>query len=504
MPTPSSTTLALLPDTNTELSRWNALGPVGTPATVLYSFMESRPSDYTAADTPGFRVFSASERAYVRQALAAWSAVAGINFIEVADTGAGGDIRFGFHNFTGTSRAGSAGYGYHPLRSANQNTPAGGDIFINTANNAYTNTFSPGNYGFMMFLHEIGHALGLKHPFEGTHTLASGVDNTRNTVMSYTVEGDSAQTPRPYDVEAIQYLYGTRANADAAGTQFSWNATSQVLTGAGNASNNYLYGSNQKDVLTGGPGNDLLVGASGIDQLRGGTGNDTLYGGTGADTLTGGAGVDSLYGGPGNDWFIVTGDGDTVDGAWDFRNYTNSGTDTADYSAATSAITVTLVSNVAQTVSRAGGSGTDRLNSIDALCATPYADTIALDFTQNVRAGAGDDSIAAGWSNNSIDGGVGTDTVIFHNSRSTYEVITSGSITTVRATLGANYGGTDTLVNVEQLRFAGGTIVTLGAAAAMTATLSLATTSRPLSMPPALLETPRIITNLHHDLAGIS
>src|SRR3546814_9115392 len=73
--------------------------------------------------------------------------------VEVPDAGAGGAIRFGTE-----SMSDAAGYAYYP-----SSTELGGDIWI--ANNFDYNT-SPvvGNYGYLTLMHEIGHALGLKHP----------------------------------------------------------------------------------------------------------------------------------------------------------------------------------------------------------------------------------------------------------------------------------------------------------------------------------------------------
>ena len=45
-------------------------------------------------------------------------------------------------------------------------------------------------YSFRSSIHEIGHAIGLSHPFDGSsftgNTLSSSLDVMRNTVMSYT------------------------------------------------------------------------------------------------------------------------------------------------------------------------------------------------------------------------------------------------------------------------------------------------------------------------------
>ena len=74
-------------------------------------------------------------------------------------------------------------------------------------------------------LHEIGHALGLKHPIDdgnnGRPTFLSlgigNLDSQLNTVMSYTDGAGSPlgtnmlgnpSTPKPLDILAIQQIYG--------------------------------------------------------------------------------------------------------------------------------------------------------------------------------------------------------------------------------------------------------------------------------------------------------
>ncbi len=60
-----------------------------------------------------------------------------------------------------------------------------------------------GEHGYTTLIHEIGHALGLKHPHDGAPNLPSGEDNHTNTVMSYGFPGASPGTPMGYDIMAL-------------------------------------------------------------------------------------------------------------------------------------------------------------------------------------------------------------------------------------------------------------------------------------------------------------
>ena len=102
-------------------------------------------------------------------------------------------------------------------------------------------------FNYYTALHEIGHAVGLSHPFDGGRggtTLADGKDFVRNTVMSYTsndrntrfiISGGTTANPtnlsqkRLYptdpgmlDVQVIEHMYGTSTDTNLGDTTYSF------------------------------------------------------------------------------------------------------------------------------------------------------------------------------------------------------------------------------------------------------------------------------------------
>lgn len=171
--------------------------PLGSPTVVTYSFDDTKPN-YVSVPTPGFRPLSDQERASVRTAAGIWDQASGLVLLEVA---AGqGDIQIGTYNFGGTTSSGLDGYAYYPGYGI------GGDVWFDNRGKISTG----------LALHEMGHSLGLKHPFDpGTTgvTLPTSEDNKTYSVMSYT--GGDVSTIGPYDITAIQYLYGQNVGVEA-------------------------------------------------------------------------------------------------------------------------------------------------------------------------------------------------------------------------------------------------------------------------------------------------
>ncbi|MGX9357555.1 calcium-binding protein [Roseobacteraceae bacterium S113] len=91
----------------------------------------------------------------------------------------------------------------------------------------------------------------------------------------------------------------------------------------GEQDNDSLSGMAGKDTLDGGQGNDMLMGGDNDDLLFGGAGNDTMHGDGGNDTLNaqegnnllqGGGGFDKLWGGSGSDTIQGGAGDDTLSG----------------------------------------------------------------------------------------------------------------------------------------------------------------------------------------------
>lgn len=310
---------------------------------IYYSFAQATNSYFTAEDKNGFTPFTAGQMDYTRKMLAYVESVVNVKFVETTATDTPRTIVFG-----NNEQAKSGGYGaavnlFHP------------SLVMLDHNLLVENPARDGGASFLsVAMHELGHALGLKHPFgepdvlghvdDGPY-LPAAEDKASTTVMSYT--GDPADPAKfsAFDLAALQYLYGVASGANAGNTRYrmddqhwgvigdgsgtdvldisgtdkpvtlflepgAWshvgpkanlitangqltiNFGTVIEDALGGSADDFIFGNGVGNYIDGGAGNDYLDGAAGNDWLLGGAGNDRMYGGVGDDTLDGGAGLD--------------------------------------------------------------------------------------------------------------------------------------------------------------------------------------------------------------------
>jgi serralysin len=330
---------------------------IGRGATISYSFPGATAAwDQGYDDYHGYTPTTNSEQAAFRSALQAWANVANVQFQEVPDTPSNvGDIRIAWNDAFDT---GASAYAYGPGSS-----PESGDVWLDNGDRltSFEDGFAESTFGFYTLLHETGHALGLKHPFEGPAAISPEYDSIDFTVMSYSEYAGAQRagadfyptTPMWFDLWAMQYIYGPnlsfRAGDDVyvfSDTQKYWQTiwdaggsdTIQYIGSSGavidlrpgnwwqvgspisfsdgsqNTESVVIYSGVSIENAHGGSGDDEIWGNEWDNSIVGGGGRDTLIGYEGSDFLHGNTGADSIAGGVGNDELRGGRDDDVVRG----------------------------------------------------------------------------------------------------------------------------------------------------------------------------------------------
>jgi serralysin len=207
-------------------------GDYWNSASVSFGFTTSS-SQYASSDTPNgerptFTQLSEGGKAIFRDAISQWDDVSGLTLTEASAPG-GANIR------VAGSNAPSTAWAYYP----NEGWGGGGDVWANTS---YIPAYKAavghasgavGTYAYTTAMHEIGHALGMKHPHEGV-TLSAAYDSIEYSVMSYKsyighTGGGYTNEPNGYaqslmmlDIAAIQSIYGADYTTRSGHTTYSF------------------------------------------------------------------------------------------------------------------------------------------------------------------------------------------------------------------------------------------------------------------------------------------
>lgn len=241
---------------------WNWLLPARETLRYTFALDGARAQDVGSAIAAAPSAFNAAQQAAAVQALQRLSEITGIRF-EAVERGADADLHLATADVRGAGVTGltSTRWSYSYSDDTVVAYEADAWIYLDNAEFAADNGQPvAGSPGYQVLLHELAHALGLKHPFEGGTVLDAGDDHTALTLMSYTPLGGPYDDYRPYDLAALRFLYG----GDGLGGALGHGSAGRVLTGTARADT--IGGGDGDDRLAGGDGDDVLSGGGGIDR----------------------------------------------------------------------------------------------------------------------------------------------------------------------------------------------------------------------------------------------
>ena len=436
------------------------------------------------------------------KALEAWSEISGLVFEPVEHDDA--HIHFSVSTDLDSGTAGSTNVSFRG------NTLVRAEITI-AGNHIESNDVSVDSTIFRIFLHEIGHALGLDHPAQYTTPVRYGIDSNftndsyQATVMSYFNQYENTDldadyainvTPMSADILAIHELYGAPAiregdtvyggiNSNVGGhlgtvltdlTQGNLDnpVTLTIIDHGGydiidfssHDENNPGYVRTMVDETTyrEEPGFiaqrvNLNPGwASDVYNVKGALviAHDTIiegyYAGAGDDHITGNMADNWLDGGPGDDTLLGGPGDDYLEGRSGADTLDGGpGSDMATYFHSDAGVEVHL----SGTIVAGGHADGDMLLNIEDLQGSSYNDILTGDSNSNILSGiAGNDQLDGGPGDDLLDGGPGADTLDGGSGYDVASYVYSDSGVTVNLSDNTTAGGEangDTLRNIEGL-----------------------------------------------------
>ena len=449
-------------------------------------------------------------------AINAWTNLPKITLTQIAETSTNvGDIRFAFTSAIDKTSTGENFWGW--ARYPDAYRPSAGDVWVSTASSGKTNAdWSVGSYNFYSLVHEIGHAIGLKHPFEDTPQLPKNLDSRLYSVMSYTDAPNSLfikviqnangsvswssstvvpETPMLLDIAAIQYLYGSNTSFRAGDDIYTFDPRTpffktiwdgggkdtislsnfkedcQVNLNAGafskitiksDSTSGYNWNSQPPTPTYDGTNNLCIAYGVEIENAIGGSGNDKLTGNSANNSLDGGLGNDVMYGGLGNDTFD-----------WDYSK--RSGNDTMYGGIGDDAFVLDSANDIVIEYANEG-KDTIWVSFSYSISAQPNIENLYSfgSNPMNLTGNSANNYIGGGNGNDEIDGGAGIDYIFYNADAYSDCKITYNGIT---YSIQTKTQGTDTLRNIEYLIFSDKTYDLSALSAPPTYTLSTSSTS---------------------------
>lgn len=323
MPISQSSIDALLYPMQPVVNVWNTSN---APAyNFTYQFAgASQPGDLNASFSGWTAFTDPAKRAALVSVLQEYEEIINVTFTEVTGQ-ADPDINFGLVSLNG----GQGGFNYSYSTSNGQVVSRTYDAFAVFGSTINLTTLDGRN----LLLHEVGHALSLKHP--GAYDVGGNIppppylsaaeDNNKYSVMSYNANPDNGLDSDHlmiYDIAALQARWGanmsTRTGNDTYGAPTGrmlaiWDAGGiDTISGQGRIAAVEIDLHEGAFSSIGGTDNVAIAYNVAIERATGGSVGDLLIGNALANVLNGLGGDDEMRGEAGNDIYIVNRAGDIV------------------------------------------------------------------------------------------------------------------------------------------------------------------------------------------------